>query len=105
MNLREGTRRLALLLGVVGVLLGGFASYVELQSTIGQRAAHNRFEQLANSIMQRNHELLQTTPPGSLIFRQQDISPIPPSGATQSSEVPDTTGDITDNGRHHGHRE
>jgi len=27
MNLKEGTRRLALLLGVVGAILGGFASY------------------------------------------------------------------------------
>ena len=49
MNLREGTRRLALLLGVVGAILGGFASYVELQSVIRQRADHMRFEQLANS--------------------------------------------------------
>jgi hypothetical protein len=49
MNLKEGTRRLALLLGVVGAILCGFASYVELQSVIRQRADHMRFEQLANS--------------------------------------------------------
>jgi predicted small secreted protein len=49
MNLREGTRRLALLLGVVGTILGGFASYLELQSVLEQRARHNRFEQLATS--------------------------------------------------------
>ncbi len=49
MNLREGTRRLALLLGVVGTILGTFASYVELQTVLNQRARHNRFEQLANS--------------------------------------------------------
>ena len=49
MNLREGTRRLALLLGVVGAILGGFASYVELQTTLAQRTRHNRFEQLAAS--------------------------------------------------------
>ena len=54
MNLREGTRRLALLLGVVGAIIGGFASYVELQTTLGQRARHNRFEQLANpSVVQQ----------------------------------------------------
>src|ERR1039458_6439074 len=49
MNLREGTRRLALLLGVLGAIAGGFASYLELQSVLSQRARHNRFEQLANS--------------------------------------------------------
>jgi hypothetical protein len=49
MNLKEGTRRLALLLGVVGAIAGGFVSYLELQTTLEQRARHNRFEQLANS--------------------------------------------------------
>ncbi len=49
MNLKEGTRRLALLLGVVGAIVGGFASYLELQTTLEQRAHHNRFEQLAAS--------------------------------------------------------
>ena len=47
MNLREGTRRLALLLGVVGALFGGFVSYLELQSVLDQRARHNKFERLA----------------------------------------------------------
>jgi len=42
MNLREGTRRLALLLGVVGTIFGGFASYMELQTVQNQRARHNR---------------------------------------------------------------
>jgi len=49
MNLREGTRRLALLLGVVGAILGGFASYTELQTVLSQRARHNKFGQLAVS--------------------------------------------------------
>ena len=49
MNLKEGTRRLALLLGVAGAILGGFASYKELQPLTRQGAEHNRFEQLANS--------------------------------------------------------
>lgn len=49
MNLREGTRRLALLLGVLGVMAGGFASYAELQSVLALRTAHNHFEQLASS--------------------------------------------------------
>jgi hypothetical protein len=49
MNLREGTRRLALLLGVVGAIFGGFASYAELQSVLSQRERHVKFELLANS--------------------------------------------------------
>ena len=49
MNLREGTRRLALLLGVAGAIFGGFVSYLQLQSTMRQRADHQRFEQLADS--------------------------------------------------------
>ena len=32
MNLREGTRRLALLLGVVGAILGGYFSFLYLQA-------------------------------------------------------------------------
>ncbi len=49
MNLREGTRRLALLLGTAGTIVGGFASYSELQTIREQAETHNRFEQLAKS--------------------------------------------------------
>ncbi len=49
MNLNEGTRRLALLLGAVGAITGGFVSYLQLQSALKQNAAHIRFERLANS--------------------------------------------------------
>ena len=49
MNLREGTRRLALLLGVVGAIFGGVVSYFQLQSTMRQRGNYQRFEKLANS--------------------------------------------------------
>jgi hypothetical protein len=49
MNLKEGTRRLALLLGVVGAIFGGVVSYFQLQSTIRQRGNYQRFEELANS--------------------------------------------------------
>jgi hypothetical protein len=48
-NLREGTRRLALLLGVAGLIGGSYVSYLELQSTLEQREHHKKFEQLANS--------------------------------------------------------
>ena len=63
MNLREGTRRLALLLGVAGTILGGFASYMELQTVFEQRTRHNRFEQLAASdVVQQERKNLQTEP-------------------------------------------
>lgn len=55
MNLREGTRRLALLLGVVGILVGGFLSYLQLQQILLQRADHKRFEQLASLEAVKHH--------------------------------------------------
>jgi hypothetical protein len=64
MNLREGTRRLALLLGVAGAILGGFASYLELQTVLDQRARHNKFEQLAASeVVQQERKNLQLWKP------------------------------------------
>lgn len=67
MNLKEGTRRLALLLGVVGAILGGFASYLGLQSVLEQRASYAKFEQLANSDvvnLKRKDCLSDDPPPG-----------------------------------------
>ncbi len=61
MNLREGTRRLALLLGVVGAVLCGFFSYFLLQSTLEQSADHRRFEQLANSDAVQQERYLRFT--------------------------------------------
>jgi hypothetical protein len=47
-------RRLALLLGVAGAIIGSFTSYVELQSLLNQRARHNKFEQLkASNVVQQ----------------------------------------------------
>ena len=78
MNLKEGTRRLALLLGVVGALGGGFVSYLELQEVQSQRARHNRFEQLANSdVVKEQRKTLQSPAPYASIAKP--ISP-PPSG-------------------------
>jgi hypothetical protein len=63
MNLREGTRRLALLLGAVGAIIGGFASYMQLQTVLDQRARHNRFEQLATSdVVQQVRKKVQAEP-------------------------------------------
>ena len=64
MNLREGTRRLALLLGAAGAIACGFLSYAQLQSTLRQRADHQRFEQLANSdVVKQERKNLQTQAP------------------------------------------
>lgn len=61
MNLREGTRRLALLLGVAGAIVGGFASYMELQTALTQRTAHQHFERLVNSgIVQQTRKALES---------------------------------------------
>jgi len=63
MNFREGTRRLALLLGALGIIAGSFASYVELQTVLPQRTAHNHFEQLANSeVVKQERQTLQAAP-------------------------------------------
>lgn len=62
MNLKEGTRRLALLLGVVGAIAGGFVSYCELQNVREQQASHSRFEQLAASpVVQQARRSIETT--------------------------------------------
>ena len=63
MNLREGTGRLALLLGAVGTILGDFASGTEVQSVISQRTAHKMFEQLGNSdVVKQERKSLQSGP-------------------------------------------
>jgi hypothetical protein len=60
MNLKEGTRRLALLLGLAGAIVGGFASYMGLQDVLSQRTRHNKFEQLmASDVVQRQSKFLQ----------------------------------------------
>jgi hypothetical protein len=59
-NLKEGTRRLAVLLGAVGAVAGGFASCLELQSVLSQRARHVRFESFANSdVVRQERKSLQ----------------------------------------------
>lgn len=67
MNLKEGTRRLALLLGAAGALFGGFVSYLQLQSVLQQRASHVKFERLANSDViqqaRKSIEVSESRPP------------------------------------------
>lgn len=60
MNLQEGTRRLALFLGVGGFLFGGFVSYFELKSLLEQNERHKTFERFATSdIVQQERKSLQ----------------------------------------------
>jgi hypothetical protein len=78
MNLREGTRRLALLLGGLGAIAGGVLSYVYLQPVMHQREMHKAFEQLANSdVVKEQRKTLQSPDPYASIAKP--ISP-PPSG-------------------------
>jgi hypothetical protein len=82
-NLKEGTRRLALLLGVVGAILGGFVGYLQLQSELGQRARHNRFEQSASSPVVRQawkscferSAPQETAPPDHLATQWKALNP------------------------------
>ncbi len=82
MNLREGTRRLALLLGLVGAILCGVLSYAQLQSTLRQRADHKRFELLASSsvVKQARRECF-ASPPETLPGDFFDKNPPLPKGA------------------------
>lgn len=62
MNLREGMRRLALLLGVAGAILGGFASYIELRKTIRTKAEHNQFALVSSRIEELGKETQKEYP-------------------------------------------
>ena len=58
-NLKEGTRRLALLLGVAGAISGGIVSSVETGSILKIRADFKEFERLANSgVVQEQRKVL-----------------------------------------------
>lgn len=77
MNLREGTRRLALLLGIIGAILCGVLSYAQLQSDLQLRADHWTFQRLANStvVKQARSTKLKTDP--YVKYGGQVISPNP----------------------------
>ena len=46
MNLKEGTRRLALVIGVLGVILGGYVSFLEILEVRSKLDRHHNFERL-----------------------------------------------------------
>ena len=67
MDFKEGMRRLALLIGVLGSAFGCFASYLVLRGALELRARHKAFELLATSdVVQeaRLSWLLAKLPPG-----------------------------------------
>jgi hypothetical protein len=49
MNLKEGTRRLALLSVILGVILSTFVSYSSLEANHEERKTHTRLDEAANS--------------------------------------------------------
>lgn len=49
MNLKEGMRRLALFVGVIGAVTGGVGSYAVVRNMMEAQSRHNAFELLANS--------------------------------------------------------
>jgi hypothetical protein len=51
MNLREGTRRLALLLGVVGAIAGGYGSMLVLIDVHGRATPSSAWEYLCISLL------------------------------------------------------
>jgi hypothetical protein len=60
MNVKEGMRRLALLIGILGAAIGCFASYVVSRDTLSARERHRAFEQLATSdVVQQERKALQ----------------------------------------------
>ena len=64
MSSKEGVRRLALLFGLIGVILGGFASYQEWNLIVNLKANHKKFEELANSevVQQERNRRFQKDP-------------------------------------------
>lgn len=88
MNVKEGTRRLALLFGVIGAIAGGVASYATLSDAMEARARYKAFERLATSdtVEQERKYLLSLhlspdAVPDSTNFVALDMStfkPLPP---------------------------
>jgi len=77
MNFREGTRRLALLLGGLGAIAGCVCSYIYFQPVMHQREMHKAFEQLANSdVVKKQRKTLQSPDPYATVAKP--ISGLPP---------------------------
>lgn len=60
MNAREGMRRLALLIGVLGAAIGCFASYIVSRDVYKARSRYQAFERLGNSdVVQQERKAFQ----------------------------------------------
>jgi hypothetical protein len=89
MTFRRGMRRLALFLGVLGMIAGGIGSYIELSSLLAERSNHRKFGQLVSlDAVQNERKLLKSLDSG-VVPRTGDEynTPIPP-GATIGSPAP-----------------
>ena len=76
MNLTEGTRRLALLLGVAGAIYCGFRLYGILEPALEVQSQHDQFERWANSpVVQLEHKAIQATPPPKIDPKYPDLPP------------------------------
>ncbi len=62
MDLREGTRRLAMVLGVVGALFGGFVSALEFRELVQQRTSYKQFEQVSTRIAELGKQTQKAYP-------------------------------------------
>jgi len=99
MNVKKGMQRLALFAGVIGALVGGAASYLQLETVRTQRVLHDNFELLAaSSIAQHERTFFPRLfkpigPPISLTEYSDgdvklDMSKVP-AGATQIARFTD----------------
>lgn len=74
MSSKEGVWRLTLLVGLLGVILGGFVSYQEWKLIATQKANHKRFEELANSeVVQRERNRRFQKDPATGAMLDMDI--------------------------------
>jgi len=75
MNVKEGMRRLAMLVGVLGASFGCFASYVVLRDALAAQARYAAFERLATSdVVQQERKILRAPPktlPADFFDKQQ----------------------------------
>ena len=75
MNVKEGMRRLGLVLGVLGAGAGTVFSYLQLQPLLVQRAQYRAFQTLVTSrIIQQEAESLKN----ALSKKAQPFAPPPP---------------------------
>ena len=77
MNIREGMRRVGILLGAAGALVGGAVAFSQSQTVWGLRARHRRFEAvMATPTMQKVAKSVSTR------ASQAQPVPDPPTGYT-----------------------